>query len=154
MAVLNYNDIISYFLPKVEDCDFIKFSIDDFNLFFTQWLHAAVSKPYVRRLFSSISLDDEIMTMNYEMVYSIDEETDKEFVCEILALGVGVQWLSPQINSTINTRQVYASKEEKFYSQSQHLTELRSLKKDWLKEQRGMIRDRGYSWNSYLDGGE
>ena len=40
------------------------------------------------------------------------------------------------------------------YSQSSNLTELRSLKKDWVKEQRGMIRDRGYIWNSYLDGGQ
>lgn len=152
MAVINYNEIISCFLPKVEDYDFLKMSIDDFNDYFTRWLHSAISRPYVRRLFSSLTLDDEVMEINYEMEYSVDTDTDKDFVLEILALGAGIQWITPKINSTLNTQQVYASKEEKYYSQAQHLTELRALKKDWEKEQRGMIRDRGYIWNSYLDG--
>lgn len=153
MAVITYDEIVSCFLPKVEDYDFLKMSMDDFYDYFTRWLHSAVSKPYVRRLFSSLALDDEIMELDYEMEYSIDEDSDEEFVLEILSLGIGIQWITPKINSTLNTQQVYASKEEKYYSQAQHLAELMSLKKEWVKEQRGMIRDRGYTWNSYLDGG-
>lgn len=153
MAVISYNEIVSCFLPKVEEYDFLRMSVDDFNDFFTRWLHGAVSKPYVRKLFSSLTLDDEIMQLDYEMNYSIDDESDKDFILEVLALGAGIQWITPKINSSINIQQVYASKEEKYYSQAQHLSELRALKKDWVKEQRGMIRDRGYIWNTYLDGG-
>ena len=47
---------------------------------------------------------------------------------------------------------MFGSKEEKFYSQSQHLSELRGLVNDSRKQQRRMIADRGYAWNSYLDG--
>lgn len=152
MATINYEDVTPYLLSKVEEYDFLKFSIEELNDSITQWLHSTISKPYVRKLFSSISLDDESNVLTYEMSYSIDEETDREFILEILGLGLGIQWITPIVNSSLNVRQVYASKEEKYYSQAQHLSELRSLRKDWIKEQRDMIRDRGYIWNSYLDG--
>ena len=69
-----------------------------------------------------------------------------------MTLGVVVAWLEPKKNSINNIAQMFASKEEKFYSQSQHLSELRGLVNDSRKQQRRMIADRGYAWNSYLDG--
>ena len=152
MASIKYDEITSSLYSKIEAYDFLELSSDELHDFLVSWLHTAVSKPYVRKLFSSITLKDNIISVEYEMKNSIDEETDREFVIEILALGIGIQWLTPKINSTTNIYQMYGSKEEKYYSQSSHLSELRSLKKDWVKEQRGMIRDRGYIWNSYLNG--
>ena len=152
MASIKYDEITSSLYSKIEAYDFLDLGTDELHDFLVAWLHTAVSKPYVRKLFSSITLDDEIMVMKYDMKYEVDEETDREFVIEILALGMGIQWLTPKINSTVNINQMFGSKEEKYYSQSSHLTELRSLRKDWVKEQRSMIRDRGYNWNSYLDG--
>ena len=152
MASIKYDEITSSLYSKIEAYDFLDLGTDELHDFLVAWLHTAVSKPYVRKLFSSITLDDEIMVMKYDMKYEVDEETDREFVIEILALGMGIQWLTLKINSTVNINQMFGSKEEKYYSQSSHLTELRSLRKDWVKEQRSMIRDRGYNWNSYLDG--
>lgn len=152
MASIKYDEITSSLYSKIEAYDFLDLGTDELHDFLVAWLHTAVSKPYVRKLFSSITLNDEIMVMKYDMKYEVDEETDREFVIEILALGMGIQWLTPKINSTVNINQMFGSKEEKYYSQSSHLTELRSLRKDWVKEQRSMIRDRGYNWNSYLDG--
>ena len=152
MTSLNYNKIYSRLFTKIEAYDFIELSEEMLNEFLCNWVHSATANPYVRRLFSSFTLDDEIQSIAYEMKYTIDEQSDEEFVIEILALGIAVAWLEPKINSITNIAQMFGSKDEKFYSQSQHLSELRNLLNDFKKQQRRMIADRGYAWNSYLDG--
>ena len=152
MTSLKYHEIYSRLFSRIEAYDFIELPTDDLNDFLCNWIHSASANPYVRRLFSSFELDDEILTVSYEMKYSVDEFSDKEFILEVLSLGMGLAWLEPKINSINNIAQMFGSKEEKFYSQSQHLSELRGLKNDFKKQQRRMISDRGYAWNSYLDG--
>ena len=152
MASLDYNKIYSRLFSKIEAYDFVELTEDELNDFLCNWIHSASANPYVRRLFKSFSLDDEILTISYEMKYSVDEFSDEEFITEILTFGVVVAWLEPKINSINNIAQMFGSKEEKFYSQSQHLSELRNLVNDAKKQQRRMIADRGYAWNSYLDG--
>lgn len=152
MASLNYEKIYSRLFTKIEAYDFIDLSEEMLNEFLCNWVHSAAANPYVRRLFSAFSLDDEIQAMSYEMKYSIDELSDEEFVIEIFTLGTAIAWLEPKINSITNIAQMFGSKDEKFYSQSQHLSELRDLLGDFKKQQRRMIADRGYAWNSYLDG--
>ena len=65
MASLLYDDINSALLRKVTDYDFLKYSVDDVTEQLTEYLHSAISKPYCRRLFSSLEMDDEIRTMTY-----------------------------------------------------------------------------------------
>jgi len=152
MASLDYNKIYSRLFSKIEAYDFIELPEDELNDFLCNWLHSASANPYVRRLFKTFSLDDEIQEVSYEMKYSVDEFSDVEFVTEVLTLGVVVAWLEPKINSINNIAQMFGSKEEKFYSQSAHLSELQNLINSCKKQQRRMIADRGYAWNSYLDG--
>ena len=152
MASLDYNKIYSRLFSKIEAYDFLELPEDELNDFLCNWIHSASANPYVRRLFNSFNLDDEILTISYEMKYSVDEFSDEEFIIEILTFGVVVAWLEPKINSINNIAQMFGSKEEKFYSQSQHLSELRNLVNNAKKQQRRMIADRGYAWNSYLDG--
>ena len=152
MASLDYNKIYSRLFSKIEAYDCVELPEDELNYFLCNWIHSASANPYVRRLFKSFSLDDEILTISYEMKYSVDEFSDEEFITEILTFGVVVAWLEPKINSINNIAQMFGSKEEKFYSQSQHLSELRNLVNDAKKQQRRMITDRGFAWNSYLDG--
>lgn len=152
MASLKYNKVYSRLFTKIEAYDFIELSEDTLNEFLCNWLHSATANPYVRRLFKSFSADDEVQTITYEMKYSIDELTDEEFVVEVLAFGVAISWLEPKVNSITNIAQMFGSKDEKFYSQSAHLSELRGLLDDFRKRQRRMIADRGYAWNTYLDG--
>ena len=149
---LNYNKIYSRLFSKIEAYDFIEIPEDDLNELLCDWIHSASANPYVRRLFKSFSLYDEIQEISYEMKYSIDEFSDEEFITEVLALGVVVAWLEPKINSINTVLQMFSSKETTFYSQSAHLSELRGLVNDSKKQQRRMIADRGYAWNSYLDG--
>ena len=152
MTSLDYNRIYSRLFSKIEAYDFIELTEDVLNEFLCNWIHSASANPYVRRLFTSFNLNDEIQEINYEMKYSVDNFTDIEFVTEILTLGVVIAWLEPKINSINNIAQMFGSKEEKFYSQSAHLSELQNLLNNCKKQQRRMIADRGYAWNTYLDG--
>lgn len=152
MASLDYNKIYSRLFSKIEAYDFIELPVDDLNDFLCNWIHSASANPYVRKLFTAFNLDDEVQTLSYQMKYSVDEFSDEEFIVDIISLGMVVAWLEPKINSINNIAQMFGSKEEKFYSQSQHLSELRKLVNDSKKTQRRMIADRGYVWNSYLDG--
>lgn len=152
MTSLKYNNIYSRLFSKIEAYDFIELSEEDLNDFLCSWIHSASANPYVRRLFSTFILDDEIQEISYEIKYSVDEFSDIEFITEILTLGVVIAWLEPKINSINNIAQMFGSKEEKYYSQAQHLSELQKLLDSCQKKQRRMIADRGYAWNSYLDG--
>lgn len=152
MASLNFDVIYSRFLSKVQAYDFLDLSEYQINSFMYDWLKSSVSKPYIRRLFSSILLDAEKQSLSYEMTYSVDDSSDQDFIIEVLAIGMIIEWLEPKINSILNISQMFGSKEEKFYSQSAHLGELMSLRDTLYKKQRRMVTDRGYIWNSYLDG--
>ena len=152
MTSLDYNKIYSRLFGRIEAYDFIELPTDDLNEFLCNWLHSASANPYVRKLFTTFNLDDEIQTMTYEMKHSVDEFADEDFIIDVISLGMVVTWLEPKVNSINNIAQMFGSKEEKFYSQSQHLSELRGLINDSKKTQRRMIADRGYVWNSYLGG--
>ena len=152
MPSLNYNKIYSRLFGKVEAYDFLELKESDVYDLLAGWLHSSAANQYVRRLFSSFKLDDVIQEISYEMKYSVDEFSDEEFIIEVLSIGMSVAWLDPKVNSLTNIAQMFGSKEEKFYSQSQHISELRGLVRDFKQQQRRMIADRGYAWNSYLDG--
>jgi hypothetical protein len=86
------------------------------------------------------------------MKFSVDDDTDKDFVVDMLALGMVVAWLSPILRSKVNLAQKFGGSEQKFYSQAAHIAELREVCDDAKIEQRNLIRDRGYIYNSYLEG--
>lgn len=153
MASLLYDQINSSLLRKVTDYDFLTMSDDDMVNQLIEYLHSAISKPYVRRLFSSLELDDEVMEMTYEMKFVTDESQDEDFVIEMLALGMLIEWTEPLLNSKLTMQQmITSSKESKFYSQAQHLSTIQSVYDSTYKKQRDLIRDRGYIYDGYLGG--
>lgn len=152
MASLSYEQVYSRFFTKVTAYDFLELPHEQLDDYLCNWIHSAGAKPYIRRLFNSYRLNDEEHELMFEMDYSTDEDSDKDFILEILSIGMVIEWLEPKISSITNIVQLFGSKEEKFYSQSQHLAELEKLKSSLQKKQRRMIADRGYIWNSYLDG--
>lgn len=113
MTSLNYNKIYSRLFTKIEAYDFIDLSEETLNEFLCNWVHSAAANPYVRKLFSTVVFNDEIEELSYEMKYTVDEESDKEFVIEVLSLGVAINWLNPKINSITNINQFFGSKDEK-----------------------------------------
>lgn len=151
MASIDYSVIYSRFYTKVGAYDFLDLSDTQVNDFLCNWLHSSVSKPYIRELFSALSLDDDIMRLTYEMTYPF-EEGDDEFVIEVLAQGIAIEWMTPKVRSALNTTNFFGSKEEKVFSPAAHLKTLQDVLTVMKREQRRMIADRGYIRNRYTDG--
>lgn len=152
MTSCTFEDIFNQFYIKAKAYDIASLNEAQSEELLCGWLHAAASKPYVRKLFSNFTIDDETHKVNFEMKYTIDDDTDLDFVLDIFGLGMIMEWYRPYINNYNNVAQVYGSKEERFFSQSSHFTGLQTIAKSVKKEQRQMISDRGSAWNSYLDG--
>ena len=144
MITSEYDDIFSRFMTRITDYGFA--AQDEYlaGQMMQGWLRSVLAKPMVRRLFSSIIADDDVEEVEYEMKEPLDENSDKEFVEEMLAVGMVISWVSPQYHSVLNTSQVFTNSEQKFYSQSQHLSELKEMYEKAQTDFRKLIRDRGY----------
>lgn len=151
MSSLDFENVYSYFLGNVSDYDFINISDSDYNDLMSEYLQRAVADYYVNSLFSSISVDPDLEEITYEMANPVNSSIDSNFVTEIIAKSMVIKWLEPQVRSRINTAQVFGTKEEKFFSQAQHLSELRGLLEDTKLDVRRLIRDRSFIHNSYLE---
>ena len=145
---LSYSTLFSRVLNKINDQKELSLDENDLLEIYTERLHSVVGKPRVRRLFSSLSLDDEIQEMTFTLNNSVDEESDKDFVLEIISLGMAIEWLQPQVDSVIHTSVMIGGKEEKklLDNHKNMIDRLDSMK----KEQNKMIRDYGYMYNSYI----
>ena len=146
--MLSYSTLFSRVLNKINDPKELSLDENDLLEIYTERLHSVVGKPRVRRLFSSLSLDDEIQEMTFTLNNSVDEESDKDFVLEILSLGMAIEWLQPQVDSVVHTSVMIGGKEEKkiLDNHKNMIDRLDSMK----KEQNKMIRDYGYMYNSYI----
>ena len=164
-----YKEVYSQFFLKIEGYDIFDKNISDEyrEALLCSWLHSSIGKPYVNRLFSTVTLSDpyqdedpdtgELIDVDgmieYELNNVINEDFgDRQFVIEVLAYGMALCWLEPKIYSLTNIAQFFGTSDEKFYAQQTHLSELRNLRDDLINHQRSLIRDRGYSNNSYING--
>ncbi len=150
MLSIDYQAIFSRFFTQVEGNEFAQIDKNYITEMLNSWLHSATSQINVRKMFSTLSLDDEIQVVDFEMKHSIDDESDKDFVIEVLGMGLGIRWLKPKILTPSNVRQMIGSKEEKWYSQQSHMAELRNLYDTFQKEQQKTISDRNTYYNSYI----
>ena len=148
--MLSYSTLFSRVLNKINDPKELQLNENDLLSIYTERLHSVVGKPRVRRLFSALTLDDEIQEMTFALNNSVDEDSDTDFVLEILALGMAIEWLQPQVDSVIHTSVMIGGKEEKklLDNHKNMIDRLDSMK----REQNKMIRDYGYMYNSYING--
>lgn len=151
MASVEYKDIFKLFLGSITDYKLASLEEDDANTLMTEYLHKAMSSSYLSHLFSSITLDDEAQTFTYTLTNEIAKD-ESDFVCNAIAKWMVYEWLHNQVNSVVNTAQFFGGAEQKYYSQSAHLAELRALQDDAYKEARLFVQDRGWINNSYLGG--
>lgn len=150
MASIQFETVFNYFLGYVTDFDFLELDESDLAELEVEYLHKALSKPYLRRLFSSLSIDDDGEEVTFEMVNATDDDQDGDFVSDILAKSMVVEWLQPQVKSKLNTAQMFTGKNRTWYSQANHISELRAMLEEAQLDVRRTIRDRGYIYNSYL----
>ena len=151
MTSVSYETIFKLFLGSITDYKLVSLSDEDAETIMTEYLHKALSATYLSRLFSSMTLDDEMKQLTYAMTYdSGKDETD--FVCNAIAKWMVYEWYHNQVNSVINSAQFFGGSEQKFYSQQTHSSELRAVEESMYKEARGFVMDRGWIHNSYLGG--
>lgn len=147
---LSYSTLFSRVFNKIDDPKELSLDMNDLVEIYTERLHSVVGKPRVRRLFSSIVLNDKVQSMDFELNNSVDEYSDKDFVLELLILGMSIEWLQPQVDSIKHTSIMIGGKEEKkiLDNHKNMINRLDSMKNEMNK----MIRDYGYLYNSYING--
>ena len=152
MASVSYEKIFELFLGNITDFKLASLEKDDAQSLMTEYLHKALAASYLSHIFSTSALDDDAETFTYTLSYdSGKDETD--FVCTAISKWMAYEWLQNQVkNSTLTHQMIFSSKEKSFYSQANHMAELRALKDDAYKEARGFVQDRGWIHNSYLGG--
>ncbi len=145
MTSLLYDTIYSSFLGEITDYSFVNRSEVESKEVMQEMLHKSVATPYVKHIFAKSSLDDSSNVFNYELRHSSDDEqSDNDFVCLLLGMWMSFQWTKDKVKSIENTAQFFGTKEQKFYSQANHLDELLKLKDDTYTEARKLISEHGY----------
>lgn len=152
MTSIWYENILSNFLGDVSDNQLASLEEHEIMEIGTEYLHKAASESYLRKCFSVLELDDNNQEIRFELKYETDSDADKDFVINALSKYMVYRWWANKKNNTALTAQFLGGAEQKFYSQSAHLTELRANSEDALKEAQSYIRDRNAMFNSHLGG--
>lgn len=142
--MISYEKIFSRMRGEYNDPKELSLNKDDLLEIYTERLHAVVGVPKVRKLFSSITLNDDEQSIVFELNNPVDDTSDEEFVINIIVLGMVIKWLQPQVDSVLYTTTVIGGKEEKkiLDAHSSMVNRLDNMK----KEQQKLIRDYGYAF--------
>lgn len=113
MTSIDYETIFSSFLGSITDYDFAQLSMSESFSLMTEYLHTALAESYLRRVFSSVSLDDDAQTLSYELKYVVDEIGDNDFIISLIAKWMVYEWLHKEVRSKNLTSQFFGTKEQK-----------------------------------------
>ena len=135
----SYEKVYGRFLNSTTDFNLA--DLDDLTLndMLNEWLHSAIVKA---RTSSDLSFNDANEAFNNDL---------SDLDIEILAMGMRLAWLDQRINSTEYVNLFVGGKEEKFYSPSSQLSELRALRADTLREMQQLHTYHTYTNDSYFD---
>lgn len=175
MPAITYSEMASSFYTKGEQYELFTEDMTDGmrDEFLCSLIHSAIADPYVNRLFASFSIydpgyetdengetvldenDEPIEVegrLEYDLNYIVEDSIDKYFLLDVIGYGMLYAWAMPIVYSSVNFRQMYGTSAEKFYAQQAHLKVTEEALERIIYFQRRLIRDRGYSRNTYLDG--
>ena len=136
-----YEKIYNRFAQKITDFNLTE--VDDYSLeeMLLGWLNSSIVR--IRKCQHDLSLrNDETQEF---------EETLSDLEIELLSMGMLDAWISQYLNSTENVLQFVGGKEEKFYAQSTHIAEIRSIKDENLREMNRLHNYYTYTNNSYFN---
>ena len=136
-----YEKIYDRFGQKITDFNLAEVDDDSLDKMLLGWLNSSIVN--VRKREHNLFLrDDEAQEFQADL-------SDLEI--ELLALGMKLAWIDQYLNSTELVLQFIGGKEEMYYSQSAHISELRELRKDTLREMNSLHNYDTYANNSYFD---
>ena len=137
----SYETIYDRATRRLTDFDLAAMSDVDLEDTLHGYLLSAIAQ--FRRCKNDLSdRDDELRQFNADL---LDVEQ------EILAILVARAWLQPQLQSVLLTNQVFSDKEQKYYSQAQHLSTLSDLDERLKLEAQKLSRDYTFSSGSYWE---
>ena len=135
-----YEKVYGRFLNRTTDFNLVELDDHTLNEMLKNWLYSAIIRV---RTSSDLSVrDDENEVFENDL-------TDMDV--ELLAMGMTLAWLDQTLNSTELTLQFIGGKEEKYFSQSAHIAELRALRADTLREMQQLYTYDTYTNNDYFD---
>lgn len=146
---MTYEEIYSQFYTKnIDPTFFKKYSKEEAYDLMKNWLHSLAGTPYIRKCFSSITLDDNVLELTFQLNKSIDDETDNNFIKDVFAQGMVILWEQQQIDKITNMAAVLGGKEEKslLNNYKNNMTRVKTLEVNLRK----FIRDYGYIYNDYI----
>lgn len=130
-----YEPIYNRALAKIQDFELANLSDRDIEEMLHGWLMSAIAK--FRQCKNDLKdRDEELRQFNVDLE---DEEI------EILAIMIVREWLSPQVHSTLLTRQIFSGKEQNYYSQAAHVKELIDMDNSLRIEAQKLMRDYTYA---------
>lgn len=139
--ITSYSEIYERCLSRIEDYTLATLPEDELEKMLFDWFKKAVVKM-------PRSESDLTQRNDAKRTFLIDI-TDVEK--EVLAIFMANEWLTPQINSILLTKQFIGGKEEKWFSQASHLAELQALRDANRAEAKNLLCETSYSGaNSYF----
>ena len=149
--MLSYEKIFSRARKNINDPKELSLDDEDLNEIYVERLHSVLGNVRIRRMFSTLVSDDEAEEITWTLKNTIigsDAEEEVDYVTELFALGMTIEWLKPQVETITNIGKAIGGKEEKVINDNHKVTieRLNSLESQLSK----MIRDHGYLYNSYL----
>lgn len=147
---LQYEDIFSIFLSKITDYSFLEYDESFIRGQMVSWLHSSSSSPRLRAKFSEFSLDDGKAILSFSLKNSTGEQSDGDFVADVLARAMVIAWLEPEVKNVLLTKQMLTGSEEKFYAQANHISQMEQMLATVKTELKNILRDYGYLNNSYI----
>lgn len=136
-----YEKIYNRFSQKITDFNLVELDNDSLGEMLLGWLNSAIVR--IRRCKHDLTKRDD------ELLEFAEDLSDIEL--ELLAMGMVISWLDQYLNSTENVLQFIGGKEEKYYSQANHMGELRALREHITLEMNRLHNYYTYTNNSYFD---
>jgi hypothetical protein len=134
-----YEKVYGRFLNRTTDFNLAEMDDHTLNEMLKGWLHSAIVNT---RTSSDLSKrDDDTEEFSSDL-------SDQDI--ELLAMGMTMAWIDQYLHSTENVLQFIGGKEEKYYSQANHIAELRAMREDVRLEMKRLHSYSTYKTNSYL----
>ena len=144
---ISYEKVFDRYFGLIDDVKELSLEESDLYEILAGRLHSAISSPFIRKLFSTLKLNDENQQLEFELTTSVDEYSDEEFVIELFSKGMAIKWLEPKVKSLENTVRFFGGKEEKKLKDDYLLN--KALLKEMKIEQQKLIRDYDFTFKSY-----
>lgn len=163
--VTTFSEIYARFSNKITDYVLLELSDQDAVDIMHEYLMSAI--PKIRELrVGAFSYVDELG--EFDAIINDDDDDDDEgpehtgingghflheltdLEKELLSLGMVQEWLEPQIQSVLNTRQFVSSKETQFFAQHNHFNGLMHMQEKIRKEKHYLLTQYKMMHNDYL----